>query len=105
MTYFKRAILTPIRTKIRKQEQKSIDVATKIRTKSDIKKITLEHHALEMSFSKAIVENIKRCWRDDSVDKITDSSSRGLGFNYLQSHGSLQPYLRTEYLKSSSGKI
>lgn len=54
-----------------------------------MKKITLEHHALEMSFSKAIVENIKRCWRDGSVDKITDSSSRGLGFDYLQSHGSL----------------
>lgn len=38
MTYFKRAILTPIRKKIRKKEQKSIDAVTKIKTKSDIKK-------------------------------------------------------------------
>lgn len=38
MAYFKRAILTPIRTKIRKKEQKSIDAVTKIKTKSDMKK-------------------------------------------------------------------
>lgn len=59
MTYFKRAILTPITRKTRKQGQKSMNAVTKIKIKSDMKKITLEHHTLEMSFSKAIVENIK----------------------------------------------